>query len=503
MGDIQDLESDEKNNKIFEFEQVKQCLCRIENKNGIGAGFFCIIPYQNTSLKVMITTHTLINDDILKNDKQFEILMTNDNEETYKIIKINDNRKIYTSLKYNTTIIEIEPNSDDIHKFLQLDENILKEYITYEKISIIQYINHTKKINKTISEGKITQINDYNIKYSCNSTESIPGCPLLNQFNEKVIGMHIESLFNFNNRGIILKNPINIFINDIISTNTKNEIYLKIKIEKKDINQKIYFLYGDKNNYYTSYIKGGRFSSYCPKVVTQDLDNSVFDVFINNIKYDHVKYFIPQKEGLYDIKIQFFDKIKDCSNLFYSCENIISIDLSFFDSSNITDTSEMFMLCKNLEKIDFTSFDTKNVTDMNGMFDSCYNLSKINLSFFNTKKVTDMCHMFNKCYNLKNLYLSSFDTENLINMKNMFSDCHSLLYIDLSNFNTQNVEDISFLFYKCYSLVKLDLSTINIINIKYFDNMLSHCYSLIYVKLTSFQKRFIGKDSINCINLLQ
>ena len=44
----------------------------------------------------------------------------------------------------------------------------------------------------------------------------------------------------------------------------KNEINLKIKIKKKDINKNIYFLnqFIDKN--FTHYKSDGRFSSYCP-----------------------------------------------------------------------------------------------------------------------------------------------------------------------------------------------------------------------------------------------
>ena len=41
MGEIQDLEQDENYQML-----MKECLCNIENKNGKGAGFFCVIPYR-------------------------------------------------------------------------------------------------------------------------------------------------------------------------------------------------------------------------------------------------------------------------------------------------------------------------------------------------------------------------------------------------------------------------------------------------------------------------
>ena len=46
--------------------------------------------------------------------------------------------------------------------------------------------------------------------------------------------------------------------------------------------------------------------------------------------------------------------------------------------------------------------------------------TKINLSNFNTKDVTDKSWMFNGCSFLKELNLSNFNTSNVTNMKSMF-----------------------------------------------------------------------------------
>ena len=42
--------------------------------------------------------------------------------------------------------------------------------------------------------------------------------------------------------------------------------------------------------------------------------------------------------------------------------------------------SEMFSKCYNLINLDLSSFDTKNVTNINNMFYNCYYLTNINLS---------------------------------------------------------------------------------------------------------------------------
>ena len=65
----------------------------------------------------------------------------------------------------------------------------------------------------------------------------------------------------------------------------------------------------------------------------------------------------------------------------------------------------MFKGCNNLTNIDVSNFDTKNVTDMSGMFDSCNNLTNIDVANFDTNNVTDMGCMFYGCNNLTNLIL--------------------------------------------------------------------------------------------------
>jgi surface protein len=56
------------------------------------------------------------------------------------------------------------------------------------------------------------------------------------------------------------------------------------------------------------------------------------------------------------------------------------------------------------------------------MFGALFNLEKLDLSNFDTRNVTDMNYMFVYCYNLTNLDLSSFDTRNVINVSCMSGD---------------------------------------------------------------------------------
>ena len=71
-------------------------------------------------------------------------------------------------------------------------------------------------------------------------------------------------------------------------------------------------------------------------------------------------------------------KLTSKHNLFTSCErmfegfsNCKTIDLSEFNTSNVTNMSYMFCGCSFLVKLDIENFNTNNVTNMSGMFSEC------------------------------------------------------------------------------------------------------------------------------------
>ena len=54
----------------------------------------------------------------------------------------------------------------------------------------------------------------------------------------------------------------------------------------------------------------------------------------------------------------------------------------------------MFSDCSSLQELDLSSFDTHNVTYMDYMFYNCSSLQHLNLSRFNMDAVTDKSYMF-------------------------------------------------------------------------------------------------------------
>ena len=99
----------------------------------------------------------------------------------------------------------------------------------------------------------------------------------------------------------------------------------------------------------------------------------------------------------------------------------------------------MFKLCENLENLDLSNFDTSNVTDMSGLFGGCIKLKSIKgLNGFNTNRVKSMMQMFQQCNKLEYLDLSNFDTSSVIDMRFMFLECNNLQYLNILNFNVND-----------------------------------------------------------------
>ena len=136
--------------------------------------------------------------------------------------------------------------------------------------------------------------------------------------------------------------------------------------------------------------------------------------------------------------------ITNCAMIFYECENIIEIDFSNFNTSNVNSTRQMFFGCINLKSLNLSNFDTSKVIYMIEMFYNCYSLTSLDLSNFNTSQVFHsydsirggMFYMFYNCSSLVSLNLFNFQITFYID--NIFYKCESLSYI---NFGNAKIED--------------------------------------------------------------
>lgn len=86
---------------------------------------------------------------------------------------------------------------------------------------------------------------------------------------------------------------------------------------------------------------------------------------------------------------------------------------------------------------------------MSGMFAGCWNINNLNLSGFNTSNVTNMEEMFSECYGLTSLDIRNFNTNKVTNMKKMFKGGRKLTIIQVGTGWTTENADTTDMFADC------------------------------------------------------
>ena len=193
-------------------------------------------------------------------------------------------------------------------------------------------------------------------------------------------------------------------------------------------------------------------------------------------------------DSLEKLDLSGFDtsRVKDMGWMFYGCGSLLTLEVGGFDTNCVTDMSWMFYGCGGLTDLQVGSFDTGKVTDMNNMFGRCGGLTSLNVSSFDTSHVTDMGWMFGGCGGLTAFDMSGFNTSRVTNMQGMFSACGNLGELNLSSFNTAQVKNMRDMFHDCTSLTNVDLSSFDTSQVIYMDRMFHNCASLTKLDLSSF-----------------
>ena len=139
--------------------------------------------------------------------------------------------------------------------------------------------------------------------------------------------------------------------------------------------------------------------------------------------------------------------------MFRFCSSLTSLDVTHFNTGNVTSMADMFSSCPRLAELDVTHFNTANVKNMSDMFASCSGLISLDVTHFNTANVKDMSNMFYGCSGLISLDVTNFNTANVTNMRYMFKGCFKLKEIYVSDkFVTDDVIDSKDMFLGCHSL---------------------------------------------------
>ena len=273
------------------------------------------------------------------------------------------------------------------------------------------------------------------------------------------------------------------------SMNTKN-----IEDEESDYEIKLWLNPTDKTAYYYAETE---------KVYLNRNSGEMF-----RIKYNERKTI-----DILDMDLSNFDtsQVTNMYGMFSGMYSLTTLDLSNFNTSRVIYMSYMFSEMYNLTTLDLSSFNTSNVTDMDYMFFCMRKITTLDLSSFNTSKVTNMHDMFNEMNNLTSLNLSNFDTSKVKRMDRMFCYVSSLTTLNLSSFNTSNVEIMGSMFYGMKNLTTLDLSNFDTSKVTdmsymfylYDDDISKDKLETIYVnndfntaKLTDFTKMFKNRRKL-------
>ena len=201
------------------------------------------------------------------------------------------------------------------------------------------------------------------------------------------------------------------------------------------------------------------------------------------------KYGEQKIKNILDLDLSNFDtsQVTNMSSMFRGMSNLTTLNLSNFDTSQVTNMDSMLASVSNLTTIDLSSFDTSKVTRMRAMFYGMRNLTTLNLSSFDTSKVTDMSLMFYNMSSLTTLNLSNFDTSQVINMYSMFDSVSNLTTLDLSNFDTSKVTNMSSMFNNMTNLTSLNVSSFNTENVENMSGMFSQVQKLEHLNLSHFR----------------
>ena len=212
-------------------------------------------------------------------------------------------------------------------------------------------------------------------------------------------------------------------------------------------------------------------------------------------------------------------------------DNRNNINFINYDGSTVTDSTELNILAgttlemhftspvtsmekffaqendnnmANVVSIDLSHFDSSSVENMGSMFSGCNLLGNIDLSNFDTTKVINMANMFEGCQSLNSIDLSNFVTTKVENMNSMFAQCTKLKLLNLSNFVTSLVVSMDYMFYNCTSLSILDISNFNMIQTTSAVQILTDLKNLIYINLYNTQdNNFISQSSLNTDNNIE
>ena len=201
-----------------------------------------------------------------------------------------------------------------------------------------------------------------------------------------------------------------------------------------------------------------------------------------------MSYLFADCSSVKDINISSWrvSSVENMHAMFYYCESLVSLDINSWIPAAVTDMGWMFNQCSNLIDLNIGNWDTSSVENMSLMFNGCSNLTSLDLNSWNTSCVTDMKWMFLDCTNLSSLNISSWNTSKVKDMRQMFSNCSSLSTLNLESWDVSAVENISEMFLRCKNLTSVNLRSWTPLKVSEMYGMFGECENIRSLNLGSW-----------------
>ena len=217
----------------------------------------------------------------------------------------------------------------------------------------------------------------------------------------------------------------------------------------------------------------------CTSLQTSYLTFNTFAINTNNVDVNMAGFFqgCTGLTSTLNVSTLNTSRVTNMAYLFCGCKNLTSITFGgSFTTSRVTDMSYMFSGVDSgtggtgnkmgLTSLNVSTFDTTNVTNMSHMFYLCSNpsLTSLGVSGFKTSNVTDMSYMFGGIDKVQSyvteLDLSGWKFSKVEKANRMFEWCESAVITFPGHTEWSSIEDMLYMFGSCYQLSRSSLKTI-------------------------------------------
>ncbi len=200
-------------------------------------------------------------------------------------------------------------------------------------------------------------------------------------------------------------------------------------------------------------------------------------------------------------------------SMFYEDSKIKKLDLSTFDTSNVANVGAAFAYMDSLTELNLNNWDFSSIPYTNTMFKAMFSSSpgenlKV-LKLANTKFVGSFEQQFSYFSYIEELDMSNADVSGVTNLTSTFMRMEGLKKLDVSGWDTSNVTKMAFTFYGVVSLPELDITDWDTSNVTDMNHMFNYAESIAHIdvsnfnveKVTDMSNMFSGMKNLEEIDL--